>query len=306
VDLSEGFGLMVAGLTEARQADVAIASLQIDFDCPERLLSAYAEELRRFREGFAEVPLTITALPSWLDAEGFDDLIAAADGWTLQLHGTGRPNLSRDNQLFNARQAGRWVDAALRHRRPFRIALPTYAYLACFGQRGEYLGMHAEQSTFPGGTRRTLPLPAESEQVVAFLRMIDDARYAQVTGVDWFRLPLAGDRQNWTMRGFGEVLAGRPIPAQLEIVTARRGELFDFSVRNPTDQPLTLPSLEVEWSQGHVIGVDAAFAWRTAVSRHAITFASREFTELIGPGEQRVVGWLRLSEPQTITTKITK
>jgi hypothetical protein len=304
VDLSEGFSLLMSGLAEARQAEVPVASLQIDFDCPERLLTAYAGELRTFRKNHTELPLTITALPAWLDAKGFDELIASTDGWTLQLHGTNRPKLGQTNQLFSAKVAQDWINMAKSYGRPFRVALPTYAYVACFGQRGEYLGMHAEQSSFPMGTRRTLPLPAEPREVTRLLRLIDDAKYEQVVGVDWFRLPLPGDRQNWTMHGFGEILAGRDLPDRLELVTVQHDGLYDFSVRNPSDQPLALPSVRIGWSQGHVIGVDATSTWRTDVSRRTITFASRDFVELIGPGETRVVGWLRLSEAQTLSTEI--
>lgn len=304
IDLSEGFSLLMSGLAEARQAEVPVASLQIDFDCPERLLAAYAGELRTFRKNHTELPLTITALPAWLDAKGFDELIASTDGWTLQLHGTNRPKLGQTNQLFSAKVAQDWINMAKSYGRPFRVALPTYAYVACFGQRGEYLGMHAEQSSFPMGTRRTLPLPAEPREVTRLLRLIDDAKYEQVVGVDWFRLPLPGDRQNWTMHGFGEILAGRDLPDRLELVTVQHDGLYDFSVRNPSDQPLALPSVRIGWSQGHVIGVDATSTWRTDVSRRTITFASRDFVELIGPGETRVVGWLRLSEAQTLSTEI--
>jgi hypothetical protein len=42
LDLTEGFDLLLAGLAEARAAEITVASLQVDFDCPERLLAAYA------------------------------------------------------------------------------------------------------------------------------------------------------------------------------------------------------------------------------------------------------------------------
>jgi len=306
VDLTEGIQLLSEGLAEARRNNVTVSSLQVDFDCPERLLAAYAHALDSLRVELPGIPLTITTLPSWLDARDFDRLIAATDGWTLQLHATSRPKLGRDNQLFSADQAETWTNRAMRFGRPFRVALPTYAYLACFGRRGEYLGMHAEQAGFPVGTLRTVPLPADPAEIVAYLRLLDDGRYGQVTGVDWFRLPLPGDRQNWTMRGFGEVLAGRTLATAPEVNVTQNGGLYDFSVRNTTDQPLVLPSVHAKWLQGHIVGVDATYAWRTEIRSKAIRFASHEFTELIAPGEQRVVGWLRLSEAQPLSTEISK
>ena len=306
VDLSEGFGLLLSGLAEAKAADVKVVSLQIDFDCPERLLRAYAEEIKMLKTRSGGLPLTITTLPAWLDADGFDELIKTTDGWTLQLHGTSRPKLGRDNRLFSADLAEAWTRRALRFGSPFRVALPTYAYLACFGKRGEYLGMRAEQSTFPAGTIRTLQLPADPAEVARFLAWLDDEACARVVGVDWFRLPLPGDRQNWTMKGLEEVIAGRTITGQVDIVTEQRGGLFDISVRNRSERPLPLPSLRVGWGQGEAVGADATFAWRIKPGRRSLTFAQHDVTELLGPGESRVVGWLRLTAEQSIITDITE
>jgi hypothetical protein len=306
VDLSEGFGLLLSGLAEAKAADVEVNSLQIDFDCPERLLRAYAEELKMLKTRSGGLPLTITTLPAWLDADGFDELIKTTDGWTLQLHGTSRPKLGRDNRLFSADQAVAWTNRAMRFGRPFNVALPTYAYLACFGKRGEYLGMRAEQSSFPAGTVRTLQLPSDPAEVARFLGWLDDEACARVVGVDWFRLPLPGDRQNWTMKGLEEVIAGRTITGQVDIVTAQRGGLFDISVHNRSERPLPLPSLHVGWGQGEAVGADATYAWRIKPGRRSLTFAQHDVTELLGPGESRVVGWLRLTAEQSIITDITE
>jgi hypothetical protein len=306
VDLSEGFGLLLSGLAEAKAAGVEVNSLQIDFDCPERLLRAYAEELKMLKTRSGGLPLTITTLPAWLDADGFDELIKTTDGWTLQLHGTSRPKLGRDNRLFSADQAVAWTNRAMRFGRPFNVALPTYAYLACFGKRGEYLGMRAEQSAFPAGTVRTLQLPADPAEVVKFLGCLDDEACARVVGVDWFRLPLPGDRQNWTMKGLEDVMGGRMITGQVDIITEQQGGLYDISVRNRSERPLPLPSLHIGWEQGDIVGADATYAWLMKPGRRSLTFAQHDVTELLGPGESRVVGWLRLTAGQSIITDITE
>lgn len=306
VDLTEGFELLLSGLAEAKAAGIEVNSLQIDFDCPERLLRAYAEEIKILKTRSGGLPLTITTLPAWLDADGFDELIRTTDGWTLQLHGTSRPKLGRDNRLFSADVAEAWTRRALRFGRPFNVALPTYAYLACFSKRGEYLGMRAEQSAFPTGTVRTLQLPADPAEVVKFLAWLDDETCARVIGVDWFRLPLPGDRQNWTMKGLDEVITGRPISGQVDIVTEQQGGLFDISVRNHSERPLPLPSLQVGWSHGDVVGADATYAWLMKPGRRSLIFAQHDVAELLGPGESRVVGWIRLTDEQSIITEITK
>lgn len=306
IDLAEGFDLLLSGLAAARTSEIRVVSLQVDFDCPERLLSAYAREIRAFKSKSDGLPVTITTLPSWLDADGFAELIAAADGWTLQLHGTSRPKLGERNELFSDRAALRWTNQARRFGRPFRVALPTYAYLACFGKHGEYLGMHAEQSGFPTGTFQTIPLPADPRQVQAYLRALEDARFGLVVGVDWFRLPFPGDRQNWTMRGLGDILAGRLAHSGLELKTEQRGGLHDLSVINSGDHPVPLPSVSVEWSKGRFVAADATYAWQAHVTSDAVTFSQHRLKEFLAPGERRIIGWLRIDEDEPISTRLIK
>jgi hypothetical protein len=166
--------------------------------------------------------------------------------------------------------------------------------------------MRAEQSAFPAGTVRTLQLPADPAEVARFLGWLEDEACARVVGVDWFRLPLPGDRQNWTMKGLEEVIAGRMITGQVDIITEQRGGLYDISVRNRSERPLPLPSLHIRWEQGDVVGADATYAWLLKPGRRSLTFAQHDVTELLGPGESRVVGWLRLTAEQSIITDITE
>ena len=303
LDLAEGFELLLSGLAEARAAEIPVASVQVDFDCPERLLASYAANIRELKTKTG-VPVTITALPAWLDADGFEALITAADGWTLQLHGTSRPKLGSPHALFATDAALRWTRQAIRFSRPFRIALPTYAYLACFGKYGEYLGMHAEQSGFPSGTIQTMPLPADPAQIRAYLSALADARFERVTGVDWFRLPFPDDRQNWTMQGLDDVLAGRALTTDLEIIGSQRGGLYDIAVTNSGDQPLALPSVRLEWSEGRLLGVDATYAWQASAKGTSVTFSTRSFQECLAPGERRVVGWVRIDADLPITSRL--
>lgn len=303
LDLAEGFELLLSGLAEARAAEIPVASVQVDFDCPERLLANYATNIRELKTKTG-VPVTITALPAWLDADGFEALITAADGWTLQLHGTSRPKLGSPHALFATDAALRWTRQAIRFGRPFRVALPTYAYLACFGKYGEYLGMHAEQSGFPSGTIQTMPLPADPAQIRAYLSALADARFERVTGVDWFRLPFPGDRQNWTMRGLDDALAGRALTTDLEIIGSQRGGLYDVAVTNSGDHPLALPSVRLEWSEGRLLGVDATYAWQASAKGTSVTFSTGSFQEFLAPGERRVVGWVRIDANLPITSRL--
>lgn len=303
-DLSEGLKLLRSGWEEARAAGVTVASAQVDFDCPSRLLAAYADRIAAAKRAWPEVRLTVTTLPTWLKEPGFAQLIAAADGWTLQLHGTQRPNLAQPAPLFAAASALDWVGQAESLGRPFRVALPTYAYLACFSSSGAYLGVRAETAELPKGTARTQVLPADPAEVVRLLEELEDRRHALVQGVDWFRLPFPGDRQNWTMAGWSQVIARQPMPAACSPELKVDGALADIAVVNATGQPLPLPVVAVAWTGARAFAADATADWVAESGPLAVTFRPHPLAGFLAPGERRVVGWVRLTEPRPVEVRV--
>ena len=303
-DLTEGLTLLRQGWAEARAAGVTVPSVQVDFDCPSRLLPAYAERIAAAKRAWPEVRVTVTTLPTWLKEPGFAQLIAAADGWTLQLHGTHRPNLAKPVPLFAEAEALGWIEQAETFGRPFRIALPTYAYLACYSAAGAYLGVRAESAELPKGTARTQVLPADPAAVVRLLERLTDRRHAHVLGVDWFRLPFPGDRQNWTMAGWAQVIARQPMPTACSPELRVDGALADVAVVNATGQPLPLPAVEVAWRGTRALAADATTDWIAASGPEAVTFRPHPLAGFLAPGERRVVGWVRLTEARSVEVRI--
>lgn len=303
-DLSEGMTLLRQGWAEARAAGATVASVQVDFDCPSRLLPAYAERIAAAKRAWPEVRVTVTTLPTWLKEPGFARLIAAADGWTLQLHGTERPNLAKPSPLFAEAPALRWVEHAESFGRPFRLALPTYAYLACYSSAGAYLGVRAESADLPAGTARTQVLPADPAQVVGLLRRLEDRRHALVLGIDWFRLPFPGDRQNWTMAGWAQVIARQGIPNECSPELKVEGALADVAVINPTGQPLPMPTVELAWADARLQGADATASWVAAPRGEGLIFRPHPLAGFLAPGERRVVGWVRLTEARPVSVRV--
>lgn len=53
-----------------------LAEVQLDFDCPERLLGEYARWVRRLGEGLGGTRVSVTALAGWVRAAEFDELCA--------------------------------------------------------------------------------------------------------------------------------------------------------------------------------------------------------------------------------------
>lgn len=303
-DLSEGLALLRQGWEEARAAGVVVAVAQVDFDCPSRLLSAYADRIAAAKRAWPEVRLTVTTLPTWLKEPGFARLIAAADGWTLQLHGTQRPNLAKPAPLFSEELAMAWIEQAETLGRPFHIALPTYAYLACYSATGAYLGVRAESAELPKGTARTQVLPADPAQVVRLLERLEDRRHALVLGVDWFRLPFPGDRQNWTMAGWSLVISRQAIARACSPELKVAGALVDVVVVNPTGQPLPLPTVELAWAGARLQAADATASWVAAPQGEGMVFRPHPLAGFLAPGERRVVGWARLSESRPVQVRV--
>lgn len=296
LDLQEGWALLRAGLADARAAGLPVSTVQVDFDCPTRLLSAYAEQLRAFKQAEPGLRVTITALPAWLAAAGSETLFATADGFTLQVHATQRPNATEPARLVVAADALAWIERAEGYRRPFRVALPTYAYVACYARSGTFLGVRAENRELPAGTASTQLMPAEPPQVAAVLAALKAGRHPWVRGVDWFRLPFPGDRQNWTRAGLAQVLRGEPLAGRCRLDLRTQGALTDIVICNPTEQPLPLPPIQVRWAEAGWVGADAAAGWQVdPPAGESMRFLVDPRAGFLAPGEQRVVGWLRLT-----------
>jgi hypothetical protein len=133
------------------------------------LLSAYADRIAAAKRAWPEVRSTVTTLPTPPKELCFGRLIAAADGWTLQLHGTHRPNLAKPVPLFAEAEALGWIEQAEMFGRPFRIALPTYAYLACYSATGAYPGCAPSRPSCPRARPAPRFLPADPAAVVRLL-----------------------------------------------------------------------------------------------------------------------------------------
>ena len=78
-------------VAEARANQVVPRELQIDFDCAESKLDGYRVWVEAIKRKVSPVPVTITALPSWLDAAAFPGLAQSASNYVLQVHSLARP-----------------------------------------------------------------------------------------------------------------------------------------------------------------------------------------------------------------------
>lgn len=197
-------------VTDARTNGVTLAELQIDFDCAESKLDGYRVWIKAIQRRVAPLPVTITALPSWLNADAFERLAAITTNYVLQVHSATRPKSFAAPYTLCDPQAARWaVENAGRIGVPFRVALPTYGHLFAFDTNGKFLGLSAE------GPRPNWPTNAQirkvesnSEELSVLVQVWTARRPAAMRGVIWYRLPVATDKHNWTWPQLQRVMRG--------------------------------------------------------------------------------------------------
>jgi hypothetical protein len=231
----------------ARRTGLAPRELQIDFDCAESNLEGYRAWVETLRRKVAPVPVTITALPSWLGQSAFPRLAGAAGSYVLQVHSLDRPSrMDSSLTLCDPAAARRAVERAARLSVPFRVALPTYGYLMAFDTDGRLLGLSAEgpAKTWPASAR-IREVRADPIELARLVRGWTTNRPANLQGVIWYRLPVASDLLNWRWPTLAAIVAlrspresfraepRRVEPGLVEISLVNDGEL-DISSRLPS------------------------------------------------------------------------
>lgn len=296
-------------LNEAAANQLRVAELQIDFDCAESKLDGYRVWVETVRRRAAPVPVTITALPAWLKRPAFRRLLDSADGYVLQVHSLARPrDASAPFSLCDPLEARRAVERAGRLGKPFRVALPTYGYVVAFDSRGRFTGLSAEgpERLWPEGTqlREVRAEPEAMAKLVAGWR-ID--RPQALTGVIWYRLPLAGDTLNWSWRTLAAVMEGQ-IPCTDLRVDARRPQpgLVEIDLVNAGQADHVLPvRVGFNWSKARLVAADGlqGFEWADRGAGE-IQFTHSQGSPRLEAGQRLTIGWVRLDREAEVQVQI--
>jgi len=286
-------------VTEVQTNRISVSELQIDFDCAASKLDGYRAWVEAMRQAIKPTPLTITALPSWLKQPAMKRLVAATDGYVLQVHSLERPK-SADAafSLCDPEQAQQAVERAARLGVPFRVALPTYGYVLAFDPAGNFIGLSAEGPARNWPTGSVLrEVRAQPEAMARLVREWTRDRPKALRGAIWYRLPVAGDRLNWSWPTLVSVIAGKTPAAKLrhELRNPQPG-LSEIDLRNDGDGDYEGPvQLKVRWSGARLIASDG---WQgieaTDDGPNALHFESRKIR--LPAGESRSIGWLRLDK----------
>jgi hypothetical protein len=256
-------GLSLAILDERlaawRAAGVRVVGIEIDHDCATAALADYARWLSRARP--SGLRWSITALPTWAGAPALADVAAAVDELVVQVHAIRAPT------IFDpiAARAGLAQFAAAVPDRPLRVALPTYAVAI-------------------GGTTER----ADPREVAAFVRDLERAPIEGVTGVVWFRLPVATDLAAWPAATLRAVITGAPLDDGVATRLVARGPaLFDVVIANRG-------ALDAPWPAVRVTGAIAAADLVGGYAREGDRWTPP--ARVVRPGAEIVIGWVRGQE----------
>ena len=303
---------------EAREAGWSPAELQIDFDSAESKLGDYAAWAAAVRRRVAPLPVTITALPSWLGRGEFVDLARAAGGYVLQVHSFERPaGPDAGLTLCDPAAARRAVERAARIGVPFRVALPTYGYVVAFDRSGKFIGLSAEGPTPAWPADAVLREVRADPQVMADLvaRWTAD-RPAALRGVIWYRLPTDGDALNWRWPTLAAVAQGRRPQSGLRAASRTpEAGLIEVDLVNDGDADAD-PNVAVRvgWRGADLVAADGLGGFHPAdPAAGSVDAAAREITlqpvpgrpvPRLRPGERKAVGWIRLTRPADTEVRI--
>jgi hypothetical protein len=290
-------------VTEARACGLEPAELQLDVDWPVSRLSACRSWTAATRSAVPGVPVTITALPAWLEDRLFAAVARDAGGFVLQVHGLEIPRLNamRTCDPVVARRA---VERAARAKVPFRVALPTYGYRASF--RGERLTAYAtDGETRAGGSGAVaFEVRTDAGAMAGLLSGWIDDRPAALLGAIWYRLPVDSDRRNWSWATFDAVLSGR-IPASRVSATAVRDPAgaIEVLLQNSGDADLEAPTVVAVWSGARIVAADGLAEYRARIDApSAVRFVPPSMW--FAPGARATIGWLRLDSAAEVRVEV--
>jgi hypothetical protein len=307
-------GLAADLVLEAKTNGIALRELQLDHDCAESKLSTYSVWVSAIRKAIAPVPLVITVLPSWMKQAEFRSLVAASDGYILQVHSLQRPkSYETPFTLCDPAAALAYVQKASTFGIPFRVALPTYGYVLAFATNGQFVGLSAE------GTPKSWPADAKLREArsdpIAMSQLAQTwatARPVGMQGLIWYRLPVIVDNFNWRWPTLRAIVASR-LPRESVRAQSRRVEAGLTEISLVNDGELDISSrlaVQVRWSREGGTRLIAGDGLRgfELVEEDASTarFQTRTLPRRLSAGEQWTIGWLRFQKNVEVQLEIKK
>lgn len=267
-----------------------VDGVEVDHDCASAALADYADWLRVFQSELPrDLVLSITALPSWLEAPaGLGVLRDAADETVLQVHAVE----AWRSALVDASSTLRWARAwQAQSARPFRIALPAYGLRVQLGRDGRPAAVDAEGAIDRSG-QAAQERRADPVEVAAIVRALQAEPLPQLKGLLWFRLPVAGDRRSWAPATLSAAMRGEAPEARIELqAVARGGGLHDLVLQNVGSTDAQAPAyIQLP---AHCPLVEGVGTYRSAVEPAGLKAAQPVW---LAPGATLALGFARCGE----------
>ncbi|RBP39608.1 uncharacterized protein DUF3142 [Roseimicrobium gellanilyticum] len=297
-------------------AGLSPSEIQVDFDCPEKKLAAYAQVMRDLRAQWPKEKWSITSLPSWLGAKGFKELVQTTGSYILQVHSLKLPPPGRAATLCDEQRSLHWAKQADKVGVPFRIALPTYRSEVLYDAGGKLLDVISEdlpQDKTIRAASRSVAV-ADPAAMARLVKQWTAEPPEHLTGLIWFRVPVEGDRRNWSMPAFLKVLQGEaPAPKLEPVVELDPSGIWKISIRQTGDGMALWPlQVTVRLASGAVVeSTDARPEYAAGTAPNGVTFQltrdARARVPEMPAGDPLYVGWVRggSSKPEVSLTTAT-
>lgn len=262
-----------------------ISGVEIDHDAGTARLSEYRKLLVKVRSVLpASLPLSITALPSWLDSDELPALLASVDSSVLQVHAVSDPRRG----LFDPVQARQWaIEWSSKTAKPFYLALPAYGVALLPGD-GVPL-VESEVALEQGGERRELL--ADPQQLSRLAANLRNDPPTHLAGMIWFRLPLSHDRRAWSLTTLRAVAQGVALDSRLTLKLSSLQGLSDITLSNQGNLDSAWPERITLAARG-CEGADALAGYSLQQSPELLTFTRLREGRILAGG-QRAIGWAR-------------
>lgn len=273
-------------------AGLLVTGVEIDHDAATARLPEYQHFLRQLRQQLpAPLKLGITALPAWIGSPDLPGVLQQVDSSVLQLHAV----LSPEKGLFDGPLALGWVrQYANISSNPFRVALPAYG-MGLLGFDAQGAQVESEASLRVAGSLQELAVAPQ--KVADFLQQLAQLAPANLRGIIWFRLPLAGDRRAWSMATLRAVIGQQALSVnwQVEFLPQpQQNELYDLIIKNNGLVDAPLPR-EVRVKAKSCLAADAVGSYQLESTSEQLRFTLIRGDQLRA-GQSRPLGWLRCQQ----------
>lgn len=283
-----------AALKRFQYSGFTINEIQFDFDCPESKLKSYGELLKYIKSAFSQ-KITITALPSWLNAKSLAGVLAHCDHYVLQLHSLKKPQgLMSIPDLFDFEKADKWLNQAAEHGVDFSISLPTYGYFLGFDERGNYLGVSSEQG--PKNWPETKVLLSSYKDLSKFVGKLKRKRPALLRSIYWFRMNHNKDELNWDFKAVKKLIEGEVLEDQGIRIVSKKTEsgAIDLIIENTAYFPQLVPAqIHLNATAGNIQVFETYRGFNYEQGEHGV-YIQNNGALVIAPGRKIPVGWYRL------------